>query len=326
MTKQMSELLIEVDKYEDLHLKLSADADGQRLDAAISASSDKVSRNRAQSLIEAGDVSVNGVIVTSKKTKVNAGDEIDIRLKLKVPVHVLPEDIDIDVVYEDDDLIVVNKARGMVVHPAPGNETGTLVNALLAHVNKSAKGLSGINGDLRPGIVHRIDKNTSGLLVVAKNDNAHAKLSEQLAAHEMTRRYLGIVIGGFHSDEGTIDEPLGRDQNNRKRQRVMRLGDGRRAVTHYKVIETVGKYSLLEFKLETGRTHQIRVHMAYIGHPIYGDDLYGSADGDGQYLPAQTLGFIHPSSGEYVEFTTELPEFFTKKLGLLGLHIPSCCE
>jgi 23S rRNA pseudouridine1911/1915/1917 synthase len=310
----MSDLLIEINEYEDLQLTIGSAAEGQRLDVAISSESAQISRNRAQSLIESGDVQVNGIVVTSKKEKVKTGDEIDIRLQLKVPVHVLPEDIEIDVVYEDDDLIVVNKPRGMVVHPAPGNETGTLVNALLHHVSTSGKGLSDINGDLRPGIVHRIDKNTSGLLVVAKNDHAHAKLSEQLASHEMTRKYLGIVVGGFHSDEATIDEPLGRDPNNRKRQRVMRLGDGRRAVTHYKVIETFGKYSLLEFKLETGRTHQIRVHMAYIGHPIYGDDLYGSADGDGQYLHAQTLGFIHPTSGEYIEFSAEPPEFFTEKL------------
>ncbi|MDR2609824.1 MAG: RluA family pseudouridine synthase [Clostridiales Family XIII bacterium] len=303
------ELFLETDEYDLLIAEFDEAYEGMRLDAALAAYTEQVSRNRAQALIEAGDVTVNGEPQTKKKYRVRAGDRAEIKLYLSVPVDILPEKIALDIVYEDDDVLVVNKPKGMVVHPAPGSETGTLVNALLFHL-AGDDSLSGVGGKLRPGIVHRIDKNTSGLIIIAKNDAAHAALSGQLAAHSVTRVYEAIVAGGFKDDEGTIDAPLARDPKNRKRQRVSRDGSGKRAVTHYRVLERYAKYTLLELRLETGRTHQIRVHLASIGHPVLGDDLYGPADGDGQYLHAKTLGFAHPASGEYIEFSVEPPEDF----------------
>ena len=316
MSNEYDETIIYVDGGEEEQLSLefndeNKDFIGTRVDIAISKLIPTLSRSRVQSMIIDGSVvfSISGEAV-SKNYKIRLGDIINLSVKDKVPLDVEPEDIPIDIVFEDDDVIVVNKERGMVVHPAHGNVSGTLVNALLFNCE-----LSSINGKVRPGIVHRIDKNTSGLLVVAKNDKAHTKLSEQLAAHTMTRKYIAIVNGGFKEEEGTIDAPIGRDFSDRKKHAVN--NDGREAVTHYRVIEKLGNYTLLEIRLETGRTHQIRVHMNYTGHTVLGDDLYGSAKGDGQFLHAKTLGFIHPSHEEYMEFESELPEYFLKELNKL---------
>ena len=230
---------------------------------------------------------------------------------------IIPEDIPLDIVYEDDDIIIVNKPKGMVVHPAPGHATGTLVNALMYHFGK--EGLSSINGEFRPGIVHRIDMNTTGILVVCKNDKAHKSLSEQLKVHSITRKYYAIVCNNISEDEGTVNLPIGRHPKDRKKMAI-NYKNGRDAVTHYKVLERLGnnKYAFIECQLETGRTHQIRVHMASIHHPILGDDVYGPANCPfkltGQTLHAGVLGFIHPTTGEYVEFKSELPEYFNKLL------------
>jgi 23S rRNA pseudouridine1911/1915/1917 synthase len=304
------ELFLETDEYDMLRAEFTGADEGARLDAALAAHIGEISRNRAQMLIESGDVSVDGEPQLSKKYRVRPGSVAEVKLYKRVPVDIAPEEIALDIVYEDGDVMVINKPKGMVVHPAPGNETGTLVNAALHHLNSAGGSLSSINGKLRPGIVHRIDKNTSGLIMVAKNDAAHASLSRQLAEHSITRVYVAIVAGGFSEEEGTIDAPLARDPANRKRQKVLRSGEGRRAVTHYRVLERASKFTLLELRLETGRTHQIRAHLAHRGHPVLGDDLYGPADGDGQFLHAKTLGFIHPQGGEYVEFSVEPPEDF----------------
>ena len=255
-------------------------------------------------------MSVDGTVCTVKKTPVKAGQVIEVTVPPAVSLSVEAENIPLTVVYEDDDLLVVDKPRGMVVHPAPGNPSGTLVNALLWHC---AGQLSSINGVIRPGIVHRIDKDTSGLLMVAKNDKAHMFLSEQLAAHTITRRYQAVVLNNFKEDEGTVDAPIGRDEGMRLRQAVTEK-HARHAVTHYKVLERFGRYTLIEARLETGRTHQIRVHMAYIHHPLLGDELYGRGKNPfgvtGQVLHAGVLGFVHPSTGEYMEFTSPLPAYF----------------
>jgi 23S rRNA pseudouridine1911/1915/1917 synthase len=305
-----SELFLETDEYDLLTVEFAEADRGCRLDAALAAQLEQVSRSRAQALIAAGDVTVNGHPRTDKNYRVRAGDRAEVKLYQSVPVDIVPESIPLDIVYEDESVLVVNKPKGMVVHPAPGSETGTLVNALLGHMADGMDALSGINGKLRPGIVHRIDKHTSGLIVIAKNDAAHAALSAQLAAHSVTRVYEAIAAGRFRKDEGTIDAPLMRDPKNRKRQKVAPEGSGRRAVTHYKVLERYAKYTLIELRLETGRTHQIRAHLAFLGHPVLGDDLYGPADGDGQYLHAKTLGFLHPVTGDYLEFSADPPEDF----------------
>ncbi|MDR1953937.1 MAG: RluA family pseudouridine synthase [Clostridiales Family XIII bacterium] len=313
----MTELFLETDETEILTAVFGADEANPRLDAALSSRFEGLSRNRAQELILQGDVHVNGNVVTSKKHKIGEGDEVEISMRLRKPLRVQPEPMPLTVLYEDDDLLVVDKPKGMVVHPAPGNASGTLVNGLLHHIGAANGGLSSVNGAVRPGIVHRIDKNTSGLLVVAKNDSAHDALASQLAEHTMTRRYIAIVAGSVKHDEGTVDASLTRDTKNRKKRRVMADGSGKRAVTHYRTLERFKGFSLIELRLETGRTHQIRAHMAYIGHPVLGDDLYGPADGTGQYLHAKTLGFIHPTSGTYMEFESEPPEDFramTEKL------------
>ena len=222
------------------------------------------------------------------------------------------QDIPLDIVYEDSDLLVVDKPKGMVVHPAAGNPDGTLVNALLFHCKES---LSGIGGVVRPGIVHRIDKDTSGLLIVAKNDSAHIKLSEQIKEHSFTREYEAVIVGHLKEKEGTVDAPIGRSKNDRKKMAVTGF-NSKNAVTHYKVIEEYSGFSYVGFKLETGRTHQIRVHMAYLGHPLAGDGVYGGKNAQnaiqgGQCLHARKIGFIHPTSGEYMEFYSDLPEYFT---------------
>jgi 23S rRNA pseudouridine1911/1915/1917 synthase len=290
---------------------------GARLDVVLSSTLEEISRNHIQKLIEEGQVKVNGQIITIKKHPVKTGDEIEILIPEPEQLEVIPEDIPLQILYEDDDLLVVNKPKGMVVHPAPGNYSGTLVNAILFHCKDS---LSSINGVVRPGIVHRIDKDTSGLLLIAKNDLAHASLAKQLAEHTITRTYRAIALGNFTQNEGTVDKPIGRDPKNRLRQAVTDL-NSKNAVTHYRVIERFGDFTYIEAKLETGRTHQIRVHMAYIKHPLLGDQLYGPRKKilgvDTQMLHARTLGFKHPRSGEYMEFHSDLPTEFSKVLNKL---------
>ncbi len=304
-------------------INITEETKGTRLDLVLSAGLEDYSRSFIQKLFEKGGISVNGVICTSKKYKCSAGDRVEITIPEPEKLEAEAEDIPINVVYEDEELIVVDKPAGMVVHPAPGNYSGTLVNALLYHCGDQ---LSSINGVIRPGIVHRIDKDTSGLLMAAKNDRAHLGLARQLEEHSINRRYRAIVYNNIKEDEGTVDEPIGRDPRNRLRNAVIKDGmpgfeSARNAVTHYKVLERFGKFTLVEAKLETGRTHQIRVHMAYIKHPLLGDELYGPAKNkEGakrQMLHAGVLGFVHPVKGEYMEFESPLPEDFQKVLSKL---------
>lgn len=290
-------------------LIVTADVSNQRLDKAISLLTTDVSRNSAQQLIDEGNVRVNGACL-NKKSTVFEGDVIEIVLPEPKVLSVEAENIPLDIFYEDEHLLVVNKPKGMVVHPAAGNYTGTLVNALLYHCGDS---LSGINGVIRPGIVHRIDKDTSGLLVVAKNDVAHNGLASQIKDHTFTRVYNTVVVGNVKDDFGTIDAPIGRHPKDRKKQAVTDK-NSKNAITYFEVLQRFNGFTFLKVKLETGRTHQIRVHMAYRGTPVAGDTVYGNPKKtyglQGQCLNASTLGFIHPITGEYLEFTTELPEYF----------------
>ena len=297
---------------EVIRITVSPEDSGLRLDAFIGASLEEVSRSYGAQLIEKGCVTVNDVVETSKKRKISESDVIELTLPEPTALEVQPEDIPIEIVYEDDDVIVVNKARGMVVHPAAGNWSGTLVNAIMFHCGDS---LSSINGVIRPGIVHRIDKDTSGLLMIAKNDLAHEALAEQLKVHSVTREYTALVYDNIVEDELTINEPIGRDEKNRLRRAVWGSGH-KEAVTHITVIKRFGKYTLVKARLETGRTHQIRVHMSYIKHPLVGDELYGpkkmpsklyGVELKGQFLHAGTLGFKHPRTGEYMEFHSDMP-------------------
>ena len=246
-----------------------------------------------------------------KNYRLRFNDRLEITVPDPVVYEAVAENIPLDIVYEDTDVIVVNKPKNMVVHPAAGNYSGTLVNALLYHCKDS---LSGINGVLRPGIVHRIDKNTSGLLIVAKNDTAHRKIAEQIKDHSFTREYEAVVCGNIKENEGTVNQPIGRNPNDRKKMAVTAV-NSKEAVTHFKVLQRFGQYTHIAVTLETGRTHQIRVHMAYINHPVAGDDVYGSdkltSKLGGQCLHARKIGFVHPSSGEYMEFTSELPRYFS---------------
>ena len=285
---------------------------GIRLDKWLASKKETdMTRTAVQNLIESGGVLVNGKTV-SKNYKQKSGDVIEVTIPDPVELDANPEDIPLDIVYEDESLLVVNKPKGMVVHPAPGNYSGTMVNALMYH----CKGrLSGINGVIRPGIVHRIDKNTSGLLIVAKTDTAHNFLAEQIKEHSFTREYELVAEGRFRETEGTVNAPIGRNPNDRKKMCVI-YTNSKNAVTHYSVIEQFEKYAHLKCRLETGRTHQIRVHMSYIGHPVLGDDVYGKPFKgiDGQCLHAKKIGFIHPVSHEYMEFDSELPEYFKEIL------------
>ncbi|MGN0734024.1 MAG: RluA family pseudouridine synthase [Emergencia sp.] len=292
---------------------------GTRIDLLLALNLEGTSRSFIQKLFEKGNIKVNGEICTSKKYKAAEGDKVEIVLPEPELLTVEAENIPIDIVYEDDDVLVVNKPKGMVVHPAAGNYTGTLVNAVMYHCGDR---LSSINGVIRPGIVHRIDKDTSGLLMIAKNDMAHESLSAQLAEHSITRKYRALVYHNIKEDEGTVDAPIGRDPKNRLRQAVTDQ-NSKNAVTHYRVLERFGKYTLIEAQLETGRTHQIRVHMSYIKHPLVGDQVYGpkkqSLNVDGQMLHAKVIGFVHPRTGEYMEFDSELPEYFTEILDKLRI-------
>ena len=297
---------------EPIRLRASEESKNQRLDAFLASSLDGLTRSQATRLIESGEVAVNGRAV-SKSYKLAGGEDIAVTLPEPEPVEAVPQDIPLDVVYEDADVIVVNKPSGMVVHPAPGHPDGTLVNALLYHC---AGTLSGVGGALRPGIVHRIDRDTSGLIIAAKNDAAHQYLSAQLADHTLARTYECIVVGSLREDRGTVDAPIARHPAGRKRMAV--VAGGREAVTHWEVIARYPGYTHVRCRLETGRTHQIRVHMAYIGHPILGDTVYGAKKEvpglTGQCLHAVGLRFLHPRTHEVVELSCPLPEEFTRML------------
>ena len=297
---------------EILTLQPNKEDAGTRLDAWLAANVEDLTRSAAVRLIEEGRVTREGKPLV-KKDKITGGETIEVVLPEPEAVDVVPQNIPLDIVYEDGDVIVVNKPKGMVVHPAPGHSDGTLVNALLYHCGDS---LSGIGGELRPGIVHRIDRDTTGLIIAAKNDFAHQRLSAQLQDHTLARVYHCIVIGNLREDSGTVDAPIGRHPTDRKRQAI--VSDGRRAVTHWRVLERYQGFTYVECRLETGRTHQIRVHMAHTGHPILGDTVYGNKKPvpglQGQCLHARVIGFIHPSTGEYMEFSSDLPEYFTQFL------------
>ena len=287
-----------------------------RIDVFTAQAAD-VTRSRAAKLIEDGYVLIDGK-TASKNDKLNNGSKVTVTLPDPVSYDVKPENIPLDIVYEDEDLLVVNKPKGMVVHPAAGNFEGTLVNALMYHCKES---LSGINGVMRPGIVHRIDKNTSGLLIVAKNDFSHNILAKQIKEHSFTREYEAVVYGNLKSDTGIINAPIGRHPVKRKQMAVVKSG-GRNAVTEYTVLERFGNFTHIRLKHQTGRTHQIRVHMASIGHPVAGDDVYGPkkiiTSLCGQCLHARKIGFIHPKTNEYMEFSSDLPEYFVKFLKEIG--------
>ncbi|EOA09309.1 RluA family pseudouridine synthase [Pediococcus acidilactici] len=280
-----------------------------RLDKVIAENVADLTRSQVQSLIKKGQILVNDA-PTTNRYQVKPNDQVIIKLPDPVAIDVQPEKMDLDIVYEDDDVIVVNKPQGMVVHPAPGHDHGTLVNGLLAHTP-----LATINGELRPGIVHRIDKDTSGLLMVAKNDQALVSLSKQLKDKTNQRKYWAIVHGNIKEDTGTINAPIGRSKKDRKKMAINE--EGRPAVTHFKVLERFGEYTLIECQLETGRTHQIRVHLKYIGHPVAGDPLYGprkTLKGNGQFLHAKLLGFKHPRTGEEMVFEVDPPTIFQATL------------
>ena len=291
----------------------------KRLDVFLSEKIEDATRSYIKTLIDDGKITVNLAKVKAGY-KLKIGDSIDVEIVEKKPENIVAEDIPLDIVYEDEDIIIVNKPKGMVVHPANGNYTGTMVNSLM---NSHKDNLSSINGVIRPGIVHRIDKDTSGILVVAKNDNAHKKLSEQFKIHSIKRKYIALVKGIIKEDKLTIDRPIGRSIKDRKKMAVTEK-NSRRAITHISVLKRFysSNVTLIEAELETGRTHQIRVHMAYLHHPLVGDEVYGKKDSkfkvNGQMLHAKYLGFIHPTSGKFVEFDSPLPEYFSSILMSLG--------
>lgn len=299
-----------------LMFTVTEEESGERLDKYLSGLMPEVSRSFLQKLLKQGQVTVN-----NKEVKANyiikEKDVIDLTIPKAVEPEIMPENIPLDILYEDEDVLVVNKPKNMVVHPAPGHYTGTLVNAIMYHCKDN---LSGINGVLRPGIVHRIDKDTTGSLVICKNDMAHNSLSEQLKNHSITRKYVAIVHGVLKEDSGTIEGPIGRNPNDRLKMAI-NYKNGKEAVTHYRVLRRFEKFTFVECVLETGRTHQIRVHMASIHHPLLGDELYGPAKCpyklQGQTLHAQTLGFVHPVSKEYIEVNAPLPEYFQQLLDKL---------
>ena len=293
---------------------LTVQVPGQRADQFLAQSLDNLTRSAAQKLLEGGHVLREGKAL-KKNDRLNLGDELAVLIPDPAPVEILPQDISLDIVYEDGDVIVVNKPVGMVVHPAPGHPDGTLVNALMHHCGAS---LSGINGELRPGIVHRIDRDTSGLIIAAKNDAAHLALAQQLQDHSLYREYETVVIGGMKEDAGTVDLPIARHPTDRKKMAVNHYS-GRRAVTHWRVLNRYRGYTHLQCRLETGRTHQIRVHLAQTGHPVLGDPVYGGVRKGfpelvGQCLHARRLSFVHPSTGERLTLECPLPDYFTATL------------
>ena len=288
---------------------ITDDMEEERIDKCVSNIFPDISRSFIQKLIKEGNLCVNHKNIKANYV-VKPDDEIQLAIPDAIEPDILPEDIPLDILYEDSDLLIVNKPKGMVVHPAAGHSTGTLVNAVMYHCKDQ---LSGINGVLRPGIVHRIDKDTTGSLIICKNDISHNSIAEQLKVHSIHRKYLAIVHGVLKDDEGVIDAPIGRHPNDRKKMAVNEK-NGKRAVTHYKVMERFAKFTYIECVLETGRTHQIRVHMASIGHPLLGDEVYCNQKSPykvtGQTLHAYTIGFIHPTTKEYMEFTAPIPEYF----------------
>ncbi len=293
---------------------LTVQVPGQRADQFLAQSLDNLTRSAAQKLLEGGHVLREGKAL-KKNDRLNLGDELAVLIPDPAPVEILPQDISLDIVYEDGDVIVVNKPVGMVVHPAPGHPDGTLVNALMHHCGAS---LSGINGELRPGIVHRIDRDTSGLIIAAKNDAAHLALAQQLQDHSLYREYETVVIGGMKEDQGTVDLPIARHPTDRKKMAVNHY-NGRRAVTHWRVLNRYRGYTHLQCRLETGRTHQIRVHLAQTGHPVLGDPVYGGVRKGfpelvGQCLHARRLSFVHPATGERLTLECPLPDYFTATL------------
>lgn len=297
---------------ENLSFNINSEEEGQRIDKYLSVMIEGKSRSFVQGLIEEKKVKANSKVIKSNY-KLKKGDFIEVEVPEPVELNVSAEEMNLDIVYEDEDVLVVNKEKGIVVHPAPGNYTGTLVNGILHHCSD----LSGINGVIRPGIVHRIDKDTSGILVIAKNDEAHNDLAAQFKEHSIKREYYALVEGKFSNIKGTVDKPISRDKKERIKMAIN--SDGKRAVTHYEVLEQYDKgVSLVKCTLETGRTHQIRVHMSSIGHPLVGDLVYGykrqKFNIEGQALHAKTLGFIHPRTKEYMEFTSELPNYFKELL------------
>lgn len=298
------------------NLNFEAKESGIRIDRFLSDNHPELSRSFLQKLIRDGLVQVNNKSIKANY-KVQSGDYVSLQLPDLSEPDILPEDIPLDILYEDEDVLVVNKPKGMVVHPSAGHTSGTLVNAVLFHCKEH---LSGINGVMRPGIVHRIDKDTTGALLVCKNDAAHHNIAEQLKEHTIKRRYRAIVQGNIREDEGTVEGAIGRHPTDRKKMAI-HVKNGKPAVTHYKVLERFGNATYVECRLETGRTHQIRVHMTSIGHPLLGDEVYGSGKNpyhlQGQTLHAQVLGFIHPRTGEYMEFCAPLPEYFEQLLNKL---------
>lgn len=295
---------------------ITEDMEDERVDKCLNELIGSLSRSYIQKLLADGSITVNDKKIKSSY-RVKTDDQIRIILPPAITPNITPEDITLDVLYEDDDVIIINKPKGMVVHPAPGHYSGTLVNALLFHCQGQ---LSGINGILRPGIVHRIDRDTTGSIIACKNDAAHACIAEQLKEHTIVRRYHAIVHGSIKEDEGTIHTLIGRHPTERKKMAVLKSG-GKDAITHYKVLKRFGKFTYIECRLETGRTHQIRVHMAHIGHPLLGDTIYGSKACpyklEGQTLHAKILGFHHPGTNEYIEIDAPLPEYFEKLLHIL---------
>lgn len=300
---------------------IEADDNGKRIDTFLSEKIEGYSRTYMQKLIEEQNCKVNGKS-TKPNLKLRQNDRVEVSIPDPVPLEVAPEKIQLDIVHEDADIIVINKPQGMVVHPAHGNYSGTVVNALLEHCGSLSdyNSLTGINGVMRPGIVHRIDKDTSGIIVIAKTNEAHLSLSEQLKEHSITRKYIALVEGRLKDEAGRIETLIGRNPKDRKQMAVLG-NNGKRAVTHYRVLERFEDCTLIEAVLETGRTHQIRVHMAYLGHPVVGDTVYGYKkqrfETKGQLLHARVLGFIHPGSGEYVEFEAALPDYFERILSRL---------
>ncbi len=304
----------------ELQYEVTAEEDGMRLDQYIAGRCMDLSRSYIQKLIKENRVTINKSIQTKTKTAVQVSDIVNVSLPDPKELEIKPQDIPLDILYEDNDVLVVNKPKGMVVHPAPGHYEDTLVNAVLYHCRDN---LSGINGVLRPGIVHRIDKDTTGALIVCKNDKAHQKIADQLRAHTITRSYRAIVYNNFSEDEGTINAPIGRHPTNRKKRMVTEK-NSKEAITHYRVLDHLNhKFNYIECRLETGRTHQIRVHMSHIGHPLLGDEVYGPVNSkfknlQGQTLHAATIGFIHPTTEEYMEFSAPLPDYFEKLLKTLA--------
>lgn len=301
---------------ETMNFKVDVEKAGVRIDRYLADVCPDFSRSYLQKLLKDQMVSVNGKVVKANY-KTQAGDEVALQVPDMQPLDIKPEEIPLDILYEDEWLMVVNKPKDMVVHPSAGHMEGTLVNAVMAHCGEH---LSGINGVLRPGIVHRIDKDTTGALLICKEDGAHRDLAEQLKEHSIKRRYRAVVQGNIKEDEGTVDAPVGRHPIDRKKMAINHK-NGKKAVTHYKVLERFGNATYIECRLETGRTHQIRVHMASLGHPLLGDTVYGSSKNpyhlQGQALHAMILGFRHPVTGEYLEFTAPLPEYFEKLLDKL---------